>query len=187
MLEEHASHNQKTHANRYGGGMGGRKLRDHLKQLGKDDRNACKARARDRGMGGKVGGSGKIANPRQAAIRGKERRAYIKKQGDKAEKDARDNYEVQLDHGTLNTYSLVDKRRKTSAGYSPSLATGSKNEMEKKLNSRVKTARTKAENDARRRVDNFNSDLERGFYDQFDVGFAKDERKQILGESQRKD
>lgn len=128
LVQQHMTgkHNQKRHG--WHGSIGPERAKD----MGKKEFLEYEARRKARKKG----------------IKGNSPEERVKFAGNKAEKEVRQRYKVRE---TSDGYNLIDTNKKTSAGFSLSVNKEpvSKDRAESLLNSRIKSARTRAENQQR--------------------------------------
>ena len=112
--------------------------------------------------------------------------AFVSREGQTAEQETRGHYNIDLFRqghaGAEPVYRLHDMRKRDSAGIPKTVFEGSEEECNRQLDKRARSARTRAENDARDRIDSFHRDIEMGFYDDIPQA-AGTEKAKILGAS----
>jgi hypothetical protein len=91
---------------------------------------------------------------RQQMIPDNKRDAFARRAGDKAESETRKRYTIhkrdELDGP--NTWGLTDNNRSTSAYHGVTIATGDRGKVDRALTGKIRAARTRAENEARDRI-----------------------------------
>lgn len=154
------------------GGMGDAERRAMFAKMGKRG----SAWKRNPETGKRTPTEAQARDAKRRAIQGaaptpKQRAAYIKREGNAAERDVRKRYAA--DQNLDGSYSLLDSTRRSSAGTRTTVASGDKAKVDRELDQRARAARTRAEREAANRVDTVLSDIRGGFYDDVTPSDAK--------------